>query len=134
MAGARAGPARGAPGLHVDDNGNLWVADSGNHRVQCFSAEGRLLACWGKGGDGWGEVRFPTDIARAPDGCMFVADPQHRCVWKFSESGEALARIDAGHEDLLLLRPGRLAVGDGRLFVGDVGTGTIHVYRLEGGA
>ena len=119
-------------GLAVDVAGNLWVADSGNHRVQCFSPDGELLACWGEAGDGWGELRYPTDVALGPDGCVFVADPQHRCAWKFSASGEPLALLDRGADGDPLIRPGRLAADETRLFLGDVGTGAVYVYDISG--
>lgn len=117
-------------GLCVDGQGNLWVADSGNHRVQCFSPEGKVLACWGNHGNDWGELRYPTDVAIAVDG-LFVADPQHRCVWKFSTGGQPLACLDQGADGSQWLRPGRLAIDGDRLFVGDPSTGLIHVFRLE---
>ncbi|MHB0937086.1 MAG: transglutaminase domain-containing protein [Armatimonadota bacterium] len=117
-------------GLCVDQHGNLWVADSGNHRVQCFSPEGTSSSCWGRRGNDWGQLRYPTDVAVAGD-AVFVADPQHRCVWKFSREGDPLACLDRGADGSQWLRPGRLAVDSDRLFIGDTSTGLIHVFRLS---
>jgi len=116
-------------GLCTDEHGNLWVADSGNHRVQCFSPAGQLCSCWGHRGNGWGQLRYPTDVAVAGD-AVFVADPQHRCVWKFSLDGTPLACLDRGADGSQWLRPGRLAVDGDRLFIGDTSTGLIHIFRL----
>ncbi len=131
---ARSGSAPGSvcspAGLAVDGSGSLWVADSGNHRVQRFSPDGKLLACWGERGEGWGGLRYPTGVAATSQGYVFVADPQHRCVWKFSASGEPLARMDHGSDGVRLVRPGRLAIDGDRLFVGDVGSGTIYEYLI----
>ena len=117
-------------GLCTDEGGNLWVADSGNHRVQCFSPDGRVLACWGARGNGWGELRYPSDVAISGE-AIFVADPQHRCVWKFSLEGVPLACLDRGADDSQWLRPGRLAVDGDCLYIGDTTTGLIHLFRLS---
>jgi hypothetical protein len=69
-------------------------------------------------------------VAWTAEGCVFVADPQHRCVWKFSADGRPLARLDRGADGSALLRPGRLAAEGEWLFVGDVSTGMIHQYHL----
>ena len=117
-------------GLCMDASGNLWVADSGNHRVQCFTPAGTPCWCWGRRGDGWGDLRYPTDVA-ATEGALFVADPQHRCVWKFTLDGQPLACLTRGADDSQWLRPGRLVIDGDRLYIGDTSTGKIHEFRLE---
>jgi len=116
-------------GLCCDAAGNLWVADSGNHRVQCFAPDGRLLAAWGHRGNAWGELSYPTDIAVTPD-AAFVADPQHRCVWKYTLDGVPLLKLENGTDGMPWLRPGRLAIDGDLLYVGDTTTGLIQVFQL----
>ncbi len=41
------GQFSGLAGIAVDRQGCVYVADSGNHRVQKFTAEGKFLAAWG---------------------------------------------------------------------------------------
>lgn len=79
---------------------------------------------------GWGELRYPTDVAPMEDGTVFVADPQHRCVWKFTHDGKPLACLRDGAAGRPLLRPGRLAADGGTLFVGDVGSGVVHRFQV----
>ena len=36
-------------GMGLDSQGNVWVADTGNHRIQEFNQDGELTAVVGKG-------------------------------------------------------------------------------------
>ena len=46
----------------VDQEGNLYVADSNNHWVQKLSSEGTFIKHIGSKGTGPGEYRYPTGI------------------------------------------------------------------------
>src|SRR5918996_3119858 len=52
-------------GAAVAENGNLFVADFYNHRVQHLKPDGTFVAQWGNGAPGrWaGEFTYPTDAA-----------------------------------------------------------------------
>ena len=51
-----------------------YVLDRGNFRVSVFDADGSHLRSFGGEGDGPGEFRFPTSLAVAPDGRVWVRD------------------------------------------------------------
>ena len=63
-----------AADLAVDGDGNVYVADMANHRIQKFSPQGVLLCSWGALGSDGGEFNFPTGVAVAADGSIVVAD------------------------------------------------------------
>ena len=44
-----------ASGIAVDGAGNVYVADTGNARVQKFDARGQYLGSWGSKGNGAGQ-------------------------------------------------------------------------------
>jgi GT2 family glycosyltransferase/sugar lactone lactonase YvrE len=84
-------------GLAVAPNGDVYIADSGNNRVRVVSAlTGLIQTVAGSGqhgpadaddavlGDGGpaGQARLstPTDVALAPDGCIYIADMGHHRV------------------------------------------------------
>ncbi|MCX6563392.1 MAG: 6-bladed beta-propeller [Candidatus Aminicenantes bacterium] len=64
-------------GLSVDSEGNLYVADSGNARVQMFDKTGKFVRQLGRRGQGPGEYSFPSRVLFDPDG--------NPCVWAGSE-------------------------------------------------
>jgi sugar lactone lactonase YvrE len=74
------GPGRGpgefnrAEGIGVDAAGNLHVADSCNHRIQVFSADGRFLRAYGRPGNQPGEMSYPFDIRIDNAGRQYVCE------------------------------------------------------------
>jgi DNA-binding beta-propeller fold protein YncE len=74
-------------GMRLDSNGHVWVADTGNHRIQEFSPTGTLLSVVGKKGSGPGEFDSPTGVVCREDK-VYVADNGNRRV-------QILARISS---------------------------------------
>ena len=70
-------------GLAVDGDGNLYVADSGNHRIQKFDSEGAFIAELGSLGDGEGEFNEPWGLAVDSEGNLYVADTWNNRIQKF---------------------------------------------------
>jgi sugar lactone lactonase YvrE len=83
-------------GLVVDKSGNVYVADTDNHRVQVFSAGGAFLRKWGSIGEGNGQFDVAEDIDIAPDGTVAVADQQNSRIQLFSSGGAFKASISTG--------------------------------------
>ena len=53
--------------VDVDSDGNLWVLDGGNHRIQVFDREGRFVRSLGREGQGPGELESPGGLAIVGD-------------------------------------------------------------------
>lgn len=135
-------------GLHVDHEGNIWTADSGQgdapggHLVRKFAPDGELLLTIGESGiagDDPGQLREPTDVAVATDGTIFVTEghvkngPYAR-VAKFAADGsfiERLGRTGQGH--LELSAPHSIAIDTrGRLFIADRDNNRIVIWDEDG--
>ena len=63
-----------AEGLGIDAQDRLYVADSCNHRIQVFSADGKFLRAYGKAGTGKGEFSYPYDICVDNTGRQYVCE------------------------------------------------------------
>jgi streptogramin lyase len=91
--------------VDVDGLGNLYVADTQNHRIQVFSPSGRFLRKWGhNGGDGTsgtgaGEFNQPRDLSLDAFGNVWVADHENKRVQKFTRDGRFLGRWGANGGD-----------------------------------
>ena len=84
------GGARGqfsAPaGLAVDLEGNLYVADSDNHRIQKFDGDGHFLGVFGSAGGQDGQFNGPWGVAVDREGNIYVADTWNHRIQKFDSS------------------------------------------------
>jgi len=75
--------------------GRVFVADTGNHRVQVFDPEGRFLRSWGRKGELPGEMNEPAGLAVCASGLVYVADALNRRVQVFWQDG-AFAGVLSG--------------------------------------
>jgi DNA-binding beta-propeller fold protein YncE len=72
-------------GVAVDASGNLYVADSGNNRIQRFDTAGNVTA-WGSYGSGPGQFDYPEGVDVDSSGSVYVTDLQNNRVQKFNPS------------------------------------------------
>lgn len=110
-------------GFAVAANGELYVSDRANHRIQRFDANGNYLGQWGSQGTGPGQFDQPEDIAIDQAGSVWVSDgwgANHR-IQKFDRQGALISQVGSvGTGNGQFNRPRGLAFApDGTLLVGD---------------
>jgi DNA-binding beta-propeller fold protein YncE len=74
----------------VDKDGNLYVSDTWNDRVEVFDADGVFIRAFGKNGDGPGDFARPKGIAIDCDGHVWVADAMLNRLQVFTPQGRLL--------------------------------------------
>lgn len=76
-------------GIAVDGEGNVFVADFYNDRIQKFSPAGTFLTAFGERGQGRGRFDHPIAVAVADDGAVFVVDYGNNRVhkWRSKDAG-----------------------------------------------
>jgi DNA-binding beta-propeller fold protein YncE len=77
-------------GIAVDSDGNVYVCDTFNDRVEIFDADGAFVNTFGKNGDGPGNFERPKGIAVDSDGHIWVADAGQDRVKVFDKEGNLL--------------------------------------------
>src|SRR5262245_4772913 len=83
------GQFSGASRVATDGSGNVYVVDSGNHRIQNFDASGNFLPTWASNGSGNGQFAPPFGVATDGSGNVYVTDGNQR-IQKFDASGTFL--------------------------------------------
>ena len=83
-------------GVAVDQEGNLYVADTLNNRIEIFDADGNFISMFGKAGDGPGYFARPKGVAIDGDGHVWVADGMQDRVSVYTKEGQLLISL-GGH-------------------------------------
>jgi tripartite motif-containing protein 71 len=61
-------------GVDTDSDDNVFVADTGNDRIQKFDSSGTFVTKWGSEGTGDGQFAGPVAIATDSHDNVYVAD------------------------------------------------------------
>jgi sugar lactone lactonase YvrE len=83
-------------GVAVDAEGNLYVCDTLNNRIEIFDADGKFISTFGKAGDGPGYFARPKGVAIDSDGHIWVADGMQDRVQVFNREAQLLITF-GGH-------------------------------------
>ena len=118
-------------GVAVDKDGNVYVTDTFNNRVEIFDADGGFISTFGKNGDGPADFERPKGIAIDGDGHIWVADSAQDRVKVFDQEGRLLIYFGEHGE-----YPGRfMGVYDiaidknNRVFTSEMFPGRVQMFR-----
>ncbi len=114
-------PLRSPLGVGVSPDGRIFVADTGNARIQVFNREGRWLYRFGRYGHRPGEFDYPTDVLYSA-GRLYVADMKNSRIQVFTPEGRLISVWpDPTRQQDLRFAPIALAAdGAGRIYAATV--------------
>jgi DNA-binding beta-propeller fold protein YncE len=122
-------------GVAVGPDGSVYVADTWNHRIQKFSAQGEFLSIWGSFGSTgqpdalWGPRGLAVDRA----GRLYVTDTGNKRVEVFDANGAYVTGFgEAGSQPGQLDEPVGIALdGQGRVYVADTWNRRVQVFQPD---
>jgi len=141
--------------LALGPEGEVYVVDSDNFRVQVFNADGAFQRAWGSqcslesghgcldpDGDGPlalgdGQFQEPWGIAVGPDGRVYVADTWNHRIQVFDSQGNFVTKWGSYGQTTvapdLFYGPRDVAVSDdGQVYVTDTGNKRVLVFDPDG--
>ena len=124
----------------VDEDGNLYVADSFNYRVQALDKAGKVKWVYGNPIPADKAVQYqgpdrkfglPASIARDDNGNLYVVDGMNSELVMLNADGEFIQKIgDVGHDDGTFYYPDGIDYADGKLVVADKFNDRIEVFNV----
>ena len=135
-------------GIAIDQDDNIIIADTSNHRIRKLDNKGQVTTIAGTGAVGFkdgaaSEAMFdaPVGVAVDESGHVFVADTYNDCIRKISKDGSVVTIAGtgvAGYQDgqaseAMFDTPCGIAVDkQGNLFVADTGNNAIRKITPQG--
>ncbi len=128
-------------GAAFDAEGNIWLVDAGNDRIQIISPEGDFLETWdgaAGGGEGFAFAKsgggFDGDVAFDSEGNIYVAEAGGRRVQKFDADRQLLTTWgEFGSGDGQFIEPIGIAVDDtGNVYVIDDQRNDVQKFDADG--
>ena len=118
--------------LALDREGDLYVTDSLNCRVQEFDPNGKYVRSFGERGDAWGQFTRPKGVALDSFGNVYVADSGWSNVQIFNQNGQVLLFFGGrGPLPGMLKNPTAVAIdAANHIYVGDFLNQRVEEYRL----
>jgi len=120
-------------GVAVDRQGNVYVTDRNNSRVQKFAADGTFVTSWGRYGSEPGQFAYPLGVATDADGYVYVVDASNNRVQKFTSEGAFVTAWGGkGSADGQFGGPNGIAVdGSGYVYVTETGGDGVQNDRVQ---
>jgi predicted membrane-bound mannosyltransferase/sugar lactone lactonase YvrE len=131
-----------AHGIALAPDGTIYITDSGNNRIEHFSATGEFINAWGVAGSvdagsaPGGSFKEPWGIAVGPDGSVYVADTWNYRIQKFTADGQFITmwgKAGQGDTPDAFWGPRGVAVDqNGNVYITDTGNKRVVVFDGNG--
>jgi YD repeat-containing protein len=133
IAGSGNGQFNAPRGITVAANGDVWVADNSNNRLEEFNEKNEYLSKFGSKGTAAGQFNEPKAIAIDSTGDLWIADSANDRVQKFSPTGSFIYAIGGrGTGDGQFEEPWGIAFAtSGATYITDSKNNRINIWKPQ---
>jgi YD repeat-containing protein len=117
----------------IDGQGNLWVTDRSNNRIEKLTTQGKMLASYGTTGTGELQFKGPWGIAiNKSTGNAYIADGENNRIEELSSTGTFVRTFGTSGSGALELPKGIAIDSSGNVWVADFGHNRIVEFSATG--
>jgi hypothetical protein len=124
------GKLKGSVNASLDTNGDLYAVDISEKKVNYYTKEHQYIGSFGTA-----ENIAPSDVKVLNDK-IWVCDSKNNRINVYDKANKAyldyFPKVAQG-DDAFLYMPTNLDVGPDKIYVSDMGDGTVKVYNYQGG-
>ena len=116
-----------------DAQGNLYILDAGNYRIQKYDPNGKFLATFGRRGQGPSEFQIPFSIRLDNADNLLVGEFDSNIIMVLDQNGREIRRIRLESFYFMNIRGGFLFSQSGKIIAPDIHDSTIvSVFNSNG--
>ena len=113
--------------------GQIFIADSSNHRIQVLNNDLTYSHSFGKKGSSPEQFYHPYDVTFDNEGYLYVAESDNHCIKKFTSTGQYVSTFSShGSNPGQITRPSSIIIDNNLLYVSDCGNHRISIFDTNG--
>ena len=113
--------------------GQIFIADSDNHRIQVLNKDLTYSHSFGKRGSSPEQFQFPGDVTFDNEGYLYVVDSLNHCIKKFTSTGQYISTFSSeGSNPGQIKYPISIIIDNNLLYVSEYGNNRISIFDTNG--
>ena len=113
--------------------GQIFIADSNNHRVQVLNKDLTYSHSFGKYGSSSEQFQYPYDVTFDNEGYLYVAAFGNHCIKKFTSTGQYISTFSSkGSNPGQIKEPTSIIIDNSLLYVSEWGNDHISIFDTNG--
>ena len=113
--------------------GQIFIADSDNHRIQVLNKDLTYSHSFGKKGSSPEQFNDPWDVTFDNEGYLYVADTKNNCIKKFTSTGQYISTFSSeGSNPGQIIQPTFIIIDNNLLYVSEYGNHRISIFDTNG--
>ena len=113
--------------------GQIFIADTNNHRIQVLNKDLTYSHSFGKKGSSPEQFKYPCDVTFDNEGYLYVVDYSNHCIKKFTSTEQYISTFSSyGSNPGQIKDPTSIIVDNNLLYVSEYGNHRISIFDTNG--
>ena len=113
--------------------GQIFIADTNNHRIQVLNKDLTYSHSFGKKGSSPEQFKYPCDVTFDNEGYLYVVDYSNHCIKKFTSTEQYISTFSSrGSNPGQIKDPSSIIIDNNLLYVSELGNNRISIFDTNG--